>query len=181
MSEVLQTGGLEFEVRRSERRKTLGLTVDRAGELVAHVPAESSPHEIGRWIEGKLLWVHQKLALKEVTTPKLRAPEYVTGEAFCYLGKRYRLKVVRQQDRPFRFDGTSFMIRLDACPSEQHFRRWYIATGSEWISRRVEMLSARTGSAPERVEVGNLASAGVRAAGAAYSTSTGKCCSCRCV
>ena len=32
MSETLQIGELVFEVRRSARRTTLGLTVDRAGE-----------------------------------------------------------------------------------------------------------------------------------------------------
>jgi hypothetical protein len=33
MNETLEVGGLTFEVRRSSRRKTLGLTVDRYGEL----------------------------------------------------------------------------------------------------------------------------------------------------
>ncbi len=42
MNEVLVVDNLEFEVRRSPRRKTLGLTVDRAGELVVHSPATAS-------------------------------------------------------------------------------------------------------------------------------------------
>ena len=46
MTETLQLGGLIFEVRRSDRRKTLGLTVDRGGELVAHVPAATSVEEL---------------------------------------------------------------------------------------------------------------------------------------
>ena len=33
MTETLQIADLNFEVRRGPRRKTLGLTVDRAGEL----------------------------------------------------------------------------------------------------------------------------------------------------
>ena len=78
MIETLQLGGLDFEVRRSERRKTLGLTVDRGGELVAHVPAETSAEELSHWVNGKLLWVHRKLALKEETAPKMRAPEYIS-------------------------------------------------------------------------------------------------------
>ena len=40
MSETLQVGGLRFEVRRSLRRKTLGLTVDRGGEIVHPCPGE---------------------------------------------------------------------------------------------------------------------------------------------
>lgn len=38
MTETLHIAALDFEVRRSSRRKTLGLTVDRAGELVVHAP-----------------------------------------------------------------------------------------------------------------------------------------------
>ncbi len=38
MNETLTIDDLQFEVRRSTRRKTLGLTVDRFGELVVHAP-----------------------------------------------------------------------------------------------------------------------------------------------
>jgi predicted metal-dependent hydrolase len=153
MIETLQLGGPDFEVRRSERRKTLSLTVDRAGELVAHVPAETSAEELFRWVNGKLLWVHRKLALKEEAAPKMRAPEYISGEAFCYLGRRYQLKLLARQEQPLQFDGTRFTLRRDARPADPHFRRWYLATGTGWLRRRVETLSARTASTPTRVDV----------------------------
>ena len=156
MMEALTLGGLEFEVRRSERRKTLSLTVDRAGELVAHVPAETSVEELSRWIRSKLLWVHRKLALKDDAAPKMRAPEYISGETFCYLGRRYKLKVLDRQDQPLEFDGARFTLRHDIRLAKPHFRRWYIATGSDWLKRRVEILSARTASQPKRVDVRDL-------------------------
>jgi predicted metal-dependent hydrolase len=156
MTEKLQLGGLEFEVRRSDRRKTFGLTVDRSGELVAHVPQTTSLAELSRWISKKLVWVHRKLALKEETAPKLRGPEYVSGEAFSYLGRRYRLKLVERQEHPLQFDGARFTLRRDARPAERHFRNFYISAGSDWLARRVEPLSARTGSKPCRVEVRDL-------------------------
>lgn len=156
MREAVKLGGLDFEVRRSERRKTLSLTVDRAGELVAHVPVETSAEELSGWIRGKLLWVHRKLALKEDAAPKMRAPEYISGEAFCYLGRRYPLKVLVRQENPLQFDGTRFTLRKDARPAELYFRRWYIVTGAGWLKRRAELLSARTGSNPKRVDVRDL-------------------------
>lgn len=156
MTQMLQLGGLLFEVRRSDRRKTLGLTVDRAGELVAHVPTETSADELSRWVGKKLLWVHRKLALKEEAAPRIRAPEYVSGEAFSYLGRRYRLKLVERQEHPLQFDGTRFTLRRDARPAEAYFRNWYITTGADWLKRRVETLSTRTASKPRRVEVRDL-------------------------
>lgn len=156
MTETLKLGGLGFEVRRSDLRKTLGLTVDRAGELVAHVPSETSVEELTRWISKKLLWVHRKLALKEAAAAKMRAPEYVSGEAFCYLGRRFGLKVVAKQEQPLQFDGTRFILRRDARPAEEHFRRWYLEAGSEWLRRRVERLSRYAIRKPERIEVRDL-------------------------
>src|SRR5262245_19426297 len=105
---VLHLSGLDFEVRRSARRKTIGITVDRAGELLAHAPIETSIEEVSRWVSKKLLWVHRKLALKEEVAPKTRAPEYVSGETFAYLGRRYRLRTINQQAMPLRFDGAQF-------------------------------------------------------------------------
>ena len=156
MTETLQLGGLEFEVRRSDRRKSLGLTVDRGWELVAHVPTETSAAELSRWINKKLLWVHRKLALKEEAAPKMRAPEYVSGEAFSYLGRRYRLKILDRQEQPLQFDGSRFTLRRDAQPAEPHFRRWYLQTGTEWLRCRVKRFTPRTASQPARIEVRDL-------------------------
>jgi hypothetical protein len=48
MNETLEVSGLTFEVRRSLRRKMLGLTVDRGGELVVHSPENTSDHELAK-------------------------------------------------------------------------------------------------------------------------------------
>ena len=52
MTETLEISGLLFEVRRSDRRKTLGLTVDRGGELIAHTPLATSAEAIIGVIAG---------------------------------------------------------------------------------------------------------------------------------
>lgn len=156
MSEMIEVGGLKFEVRRSSRRKTIGLTVDRVCDLVVHVPFDTSSEELSRWVTKKLLWVHRKLAFKKEAIPKMNAPEYVSGETFCYLGRRYRLRIVDSQDQALKFDGTQFTLRRDARPANEHFRRWYIATGSGWLKRRVQLVSKRTATTPLDVKVREL-------------------------
>jgi predicted metal-dependent hydrolase len=156
MSEMVEVGGLNFEVRRSSRRRTLGLTVGRVGDVVVHVPLDTSSEDLSRWVTRKLLWVHRKLKLKKQTIRKMNAPEYVSGETFCYLGRRYKLKVVDSQDQALKFDGTHFTLRRDARPADEHFRRWYIATGSDWLKRRVQLVSKRTITTPLDVKVREL-------------------------
>lgn len=157
MKEILEIGGLTFEVRRSARRKTCSLTVDRGGELVIHSPEKANAQELAQWTHTKLLWVHSKLAIKEELAPKVREPEFVSGESFFYLGKSYRLKIVAGQEQPLRFDGYRFFLRNDARrAATNHFRDWYVTVGKEWICRRVALLSPRIGSLPSQVEVRDL-------------------------
>ena len=157
MSETLEVGGLTFEVRRSPRRQTLGLTVDRGGELCIHAPENTPEQELARWTRSKLLWVHRALARKETLAPKARAPEFVSGENFSYLGQNYRLKIVRDAAEPLHFDGDHFWLAEDVRgEAEVHFRRWYIRTGRGWLSERTAALARKTGTVAARIEVREL-------------------------
>jgi predicted metal-dependent hydrolase len=157
MSETLEVGGLRFEVRRSPRRQTLGLTADRGGELRLHAPAHTPAHELARWTRSKLLWVHRTLARKEALAPKRRPPEFVSGENFSYLGQNYRLKIVRHAAEPLRFDGHHFWLAEDARhEAEAHFRHWYSRTGRDWLSERTAALRRKTGTVASRIEVREL-------------------------
>ena len=157
MSETLQIGGLTFEVRRSPRRRTLGLTVDRDGELVIHSPEATPPPELEKWARSKLLWVHRKLAIKEELAPKRRGPEFVSGESFSYLGRSYRLSIAAHQEEPLRFDGHRFYLRRDArTAASDLFRDWYVSVGKEWLEKRIRLLARKTGCSPTEVEVRDL-------------------------
>ena len=157
MTEVLTIGGLTFEVRRSLRRKNISLTLDRGGGLVIHTPDNLTTDELSRWTQSKLLWVHGKLALREEMTSQVRDPEFVTGERFSYLGRTYRLMVVKSQEESLSFNGSSFLLREDARPEAvEHFRRWYITKGSEWIMTRIQRLASKVGVHPTRIEVRDL-------------------------
>ena len=157
MSTTLEVGGLTFEVRRSPRRQTLELTVDRGGELRIHAPENTPEDELARWTRSKLLWVHRTLARKEALAPKVRAPEFVSGENFSYLGQNYRLKLVRDAAEPLHFDGNHFWLAEDArSEAEVHFRRWYIRTGRSWLSERTRAMARKTGTDASRIAVREL-------------------------
>ena len=157
MNGVLVVGDLEFEVRRSSRRKTLGLTVGRTGELVVHSPQTASEAELRGWVEKKLLWVHQKLLLKAEHGQETRKLEAVSGESIAYLGRNYRLKVVEDQSTPLRFDGQWFFLReRDRAEVQKHFQTWYRNVGAEWLKERVRFWGPRVGMSPSKIVVGNL-------------------------
>lgn len=157
MNEVLVVNNLEFEVRRSSSRKTLGLTVDRAGQLVIHSPETASEAELHKWVKGKLLWVHQKLLSKEVHNCGVHRLEMVSGESIAYLGQNYRLKIVKDQLTPLHFDGQWFFLREnDRSDAPRHFRVWYQNAGAEWLNERVQYWEPKVGMTASKIVVSNL-------------------------
>ena len=157
MKEVLVVDKLEFEVRRSARRKTLGLTVDRSGELVVHAPETVNEAELYKWVERKLLWVHQKLLHKEVQTCPPHRLDVVSGESIAYLGQNYRLKIVKDQPVPLYFDGQWFFLReKDRFNAPKHFQVWYQEAGGKWLKERVIFWEHRIGKAASNVVVSDL-------------------------
>lgn len=96
MNEALQVDNLVFEVRRSPRRKTVGITVDRDRSLVVHVPENADLKRVEAVVESRLMWVHQTLLANRPPAQKtvFRQPEFVDGEGFYLLGRHYRLKLI---------------------------------------------------------------------------------------
>jgi predicted metal-dependent hydrolase len=157
VSETINVGDMIFEVRRSSRRATLGLTVDRAGDLIVHAPDAVAITDLELWVKSKLLWVHRKLAAKESSRERLREPEFVSGESFCYLGQTYRLKLIADATEPLVFDKGWFRLRAnckEVAPAV--FRQWYIETGRDWLLARATVLARRVGTQPIAVDVRDL-------------------------
>jgi predicted metal-dependent hydrolase len=157
MNETFEVGGLMFEVRRSSRRKTLGLTVDRHGELLVHAPEGEPRTRVETWVRSKLLWVHRWLAAKERLVSALREPEFVSGESFSILGRQYPLRLDPAQAEPLRFDGRKFCLSTQAIPeATRYFRTWFIGTGRVWVRERMVQLSRKVGCLPVRADVRDL-------------------------
>ncbi len=157
MKETVTAGNLKFEIRRSSRRKKLGLTVDRGGELVVHSPATAGENELRQWIDKKLLWVHQKLLLKENHQGPTEPLEIVGGERIAYLGNNYRLKIVEMQDEPLWFDGEwSCLRKINQDQAPRHFQKWYQDKGGQWLTNRLKYWEPRSGGAPSGISIGDL-------------------------
>src|ERR1022692_1574022 len=95
MSERLKVDDMSVEVRRSVRRLSVDLTVDRDGSVVISVPDHLKEAEIEKIVLGKQIWIYTALGRKDATHKGPPPKEFVSGEGLFYLGKKYRLKVVR--------------------------------------------------------------------------------------
>jgi hypothetical protein len=153
----LTLGDLQFAVRRSDRRRTLGLTVDRDGSLILSAPPGVADGRLERFAKEKRFWVYQKLAAKEALPSPLPARKYVTGEGFPYLGRSHRLQLVARQDVPVKLEGGRFkMRRADAAAGRAAMVRWYIEHAQPWLTVRAGRHAGRVCVDPGDVTVQDL-------------------------
>ena len=157
MSEVLTVDGLTFDVRRSDRRKSLEIIVDRGGELRMAVPEGCATEAMAEFAREKRFWILTKLAEKESLRQPIGTKEFVAGEGFPYLGRSHRLRLVEGQEVPLKLSRGCFCLdRSQAAEGRQHFLDWYRDRGRRWLEPRVVSWALRMDVTPTRIEVADL-------------------------
>lgn len=160
MTDVIEVGDLTFALRRSDRRKTVEVTVERDSTLTIRAPADIARERIEEVARARQEWVYKKLAEKERLAGPLPEKEFVPGESFYYLGRSHRLRLLNGDSgssAPLRLLHGRFVLRRDSADEGwTHFKRWYATHGEEWIARRVQRLAKRVGVEPVPVEVRDL-------------------------
>jgi len=156
----VRIGDLDFAVRTSEHRRTIGITIDRDGSLLLHAPAGSDPSAIASWAWSKRGWVLRKLAEKHLLLPASPRKDFVTGEGFDYLGRHYRLQLT---DDPLNTSVKLQRGRLrmprptaEADEGKNAMIRWYRQRALAWLPRRIGPWTQRMGLRPGDLNVRDL-------------------------
>jgi predicted metal-dependent hydrolase len=148
---------LHLAVRRSARRKTLQITVERSGDLIVSAPPDVSEARLRRFVREKRFWIYTKLAEKDRLQRVVMQKEFVGGEGFLYLGRSYRLKLVADQNVPLKLVNGRFSLRQDALPAaREHFVRWYSERARIWLAGKVDEYRSRMEVRPAGVRVQDL-------------------------
>lgn len=171
LTERIAVAELGFQVKRSTRRRTVEIIVDRDGSLLLLAPATTAVEVLEGVVRTKAGWIREKLVQKEMLLRAWQPKSYVQGEGHSYLGRHYRLAIVHAEDEgqpPLRLRGAWFELRDDArADAADLFRQWYIDRGTEWLPKRIERYRPRLGVPAGPVDVRELgyrwASCGIRA------------------
>ena len=150
--------GLRVEIVRS-RRRTAALHIV-GNELQVRVPNQVRDESIIEILQKKRPWIRRKVVqLKEV--PVSQPKEFVSGEAFPFLGQNFRLKVqeghrvgVQLSEgyllatvRPFEV-GEQRKQRI-----QQYLKSWYRSRAEERLQEKVERYSKQIGVSPKGLRV----------------------------
>lgn len=154
---TLTVDNLHFQVRRSERRRALEITVDRGGELVLSAPPSVPVAKLRDFAHRKRMWVYKQLARKEALGHETPRKVFVDGEGFAYLGRSYRLRLVPQSDAAVKLQAGRFVMpKAVVRDGREHLIRWYADRARDWLTGVVADYAARMEVMPAGVRVQDL-------------------------
>lgn len=162
------TTEIPYAVHRSARRRTVSIAVDAESRVVVTAPASASMNRLEGVVRQKAPWIVERLRRRSDLPPAPPSREFVSGENFCYLGKQYRLQLVRgSKIAPLRLlNGRLYLpVPADLAPvhepayAQAALTDWYIRRARSVIPKRAERWNQRVGTDLSEVLI---ASAGKR-------------------
>ena len=148
---------ITFNIKKS-KRKTLSIYIERDGTVTVIAPENSTDKEIEGVIKKKEYQIYKSLAEWELTNSTKVEREFVNGQSFLYLGRNYRLEIVREeQKKPLILKNGYFLLRKkDESMAKQLFIGFYKEKGLPKIVERVERYQKRINVNPKQIRIMEL-------------------------
>lgn len=148
--------GFIAEVIRTNRRKTASIRVEE-GAVSVVVPVSISVEKIDQLLVSKRLWIKEKMALQRVLAP-VTDKQFVSGEAFSYLGRNYRLKVTQGPFVPVKLLQGQLVVQTPEGSQQPHMIRnalvrWYKRQALQKMREKVKRYAPMVGVAPAGVTI----------------------------
>jgi predicted metal-dependent hydrolase len=92
-------------------RKTMEIAVHPDGRVIVKAPMGTEKDAVEARVIKRSRWIRKKLDYFRQFEPKTPPKRYVGGETHLYLGRQYRLKLVKSSDEGVKLKGGHFYVR----------------------------------------------------------------------
>lgn len=125
---------IEYNLMRSNRRKTMSISVDQHGVSVIS-PSVTEIEKIEAILYKKAVWIKKQLADFDKMNKNSVQLSFLSGEKLPYLGRYYRLKVIKTNivQPAFRFYQGRFLAEIPYETAEEKQRDIIYPIYIEWI------------------------------------------------
>lgn len=143
MSEVIDTPVGAAVLNRTDR-KTLAITVHPDGSLELVAPQNSSINAVLLKITKRRKWIltqQRKFLSMNATRAE---PRFVTGATHRYLGRQYRLKIIRGMEQGVSLKGAYFHITVkgeETGEAKALLNKWFRTKAAEQFTKRLHAWS----------------------------------------
>ena len=145
---------LEYTIKKSARRRKLTITVERDRRVVVHAPVRISDETIQKVVESKRRWIYEKIGhSQKYHLPHPPGKELVSGESALYLGRQYRIEVVKTGLSGIQFNQRFLIPAARRAKRAEALREWYIGKAKEKLVPRVKLHARDLGADIARVKI----------------------------
>jgi len=146
---------IEYEIRRSKKRKRLTINIERDRSIVVLAPENVSDERIKQVIDSKKQWIHEKLGHPQKYAPKPHAPgkEIISGESLYYLGRQYQVELLESSNDELVFDNKFLFPLQDKQKNMILLKKWYIKSAKEKIIPRARKFAKDLGVKAESIKI----------------------------
>ena len=151
---------LNIDIKKTNRKKTVSFQIEK-GIVKILVPKHLDKSRIDKLIKSKSKWIKTKLSKVDQILP-YRKKDYVSGEDFLYLGKHYRLKILKGKKYNIELTDKYLKITIKSHTKDNKIKRllkkWYFNNADNYLSELTNELSKKTGINYRSVKVRNYKS-----------------------
>jgi len=146
---------LTYIIQRSAKRHKLTITVERDRSVVVHAPVGVSDENIRQVVESKRQWIYEKTGhpQKYWGLPHPPGKELVNGESAHYLGRQYRIELVKTGLDGVKFNQRFLIPTKPQKNRQEALREWYIHRVKEKLVPRVKVHARELGVDVAKVKI----------------------------
>ena len=153
--------GVTTQIKRNKRRKTISFEVIPGSIVRVLVPDNIGDEYLEKVIQNKSSWIHEKVQEANKILLSQKDREFVSGEAFPFLGKEYRLKLVKDLNLPSTISDGRFLVTLPPGVDEEdcslvikaRILAFYKSQAVVKIQEIVDRFSAKIGVRPNSFDI----------------------------
>jgi len=153
-----------FEIRRGRRKKSVAILIGPKAQVVVLAPRYLDEERIRAIVQKKARWIIEKQELARVIRSLNPPKEFVGGETFPYLGRRYRLEVIRstvKKEKKCKLIRGQLRVEIGQELGEKEARMrvkkalldWYFERAASEIRERIDPWAEQIGKWPRSIEI----------------------------
>ena len=157
---------IQYNIKRGNRKKTVAIHVNPMATITVFSPRHLDDEKIRMIVQKKARWILEKQKQVESNRYSNSMKEFVSGESFPYLGKLYRLKVMKTAEdtiRKCRLVNGRFLVEINGNHETEVNRTvvkkalvdWYLERAETKIKERVDRFSQQIGKTPLSIKIKN--------------------------
>ncbi len=157
---------IHFAVRKTKRKKTVAIQVQPNSTVIVLTPQLIEAEKIKRIVLKRAKWIIGKQEKLRKLKNSIPQKDFVSGETFPFLGRQYRLKVIRSASghekyceihnrRIHVYISSNLKDKAASKIVRNKLIEWYTEQAKEKISERIQKYSKSIGQYPKKIIIKN--------------------------